>query len=286
MKYFTLLVLVLLTHTTFAQGNVKSTNQLLKSNTPPVEQLESGTDEQKKELRKKRRQQLSKDLRDVISIELYGGGALLGIITADENTDETINPSGNIGLNFRTNRLSCNFYYSYNGKNNIQVNNLSVFGNILSNPNRTGQSASFSVLARFSKSWGLSGSFTAVNNIWEVDNGTTVDASPIYGAIGLYLRPFNFESEGDNTIDFLCKAHFTHRSILGDFSKADQLIDSNIIKNRGYNGFEFSTNLLLNSVEMFVKYTYNEVDDLDIPGFSQSQIVFGVNVTGDLIKIK
>ncbi|WP_203258340.1 hypothetical protein [Hyunsoonleella ulvae] len=219
------------------------------------------------------------------SINLYGGGSLLGLVTADSDIEDATSPSGSLGVNFASERLSCNMYFSYNGRQSIEMNTLSQFGNSLMNPNIDGQSFTFSTLAQVSQLFGFSGSFQISDNLWKIDEDTEIDASPLIARLGVYFRPFDFNLENDNKLDLTFNLHFTHRNILGDFKNKTQNIAGNEITGKSYNGIDFSVNTYLNSVHLYVQYSSNKKKDLNIPGFSGAQVLFGLNVTGKLIKL-
>ncbi|MFK8013289.1 MAG: hypothetical protein AB8B80_14715, partial [Marinicellaceae bacterium] len=58
------------------------------------------------------------------------------------------------------------------------------------------------------------------------------------------------------------------------------------IDRQGYNGFECNSGLQINKMKIFTAYTYNPQVGVYLPGFSKSQVTFGLNVTGDLITLK
>ena len=225
----------------------------------------------------------------VKSASLYGGGALLGLVTSSDDVDENTSPSGSIGLNFNTSRLSADLFFSYNGKRTVEMTNLEQFGGSLMAPNSAGQSISFSLFGKLNEKFGFTGSILTVDNIWKLDASTEIDASPLVARLGFYIRPFDFSDILDSTnnrIDLTFNFNFTHREILGDFGNSEQEIGGQLIKRRGYNGFDFSTNIYLNSVQMFVQFSSNRKGEFEVPGFTGSQLTFGVNVTGALISLK
>ncbi len=227
------------------------------------------------------------DWLNIETISLYGGGSLLGLVTGETDLDEATSPSGSIGLNLATNRITSSIYYSYNGRKTVELNSIGQFGNALMNPDLSGHSFTFSALGRIHRFFGISTKFQIADNLWQIDNNETIDASPLIFRLGLYLRPFDFNSEeqNKNEINLTFNVHYTHRSILGDFNNNDQIIDGNTISSKGYNGIDFSINTYLNSVHIYVQFSRNSNKD-NIPGFSGSQVLFGINVTGNLIKIK
>jgi len=222
----------------------------------------------------------------VQEVNLYGGGGLLSLVTTKDIIDEATSTTGSIGLNFVTKRISNDLYFSYNGKQSIEIYNLSVFGNTLMNPNLSGQSISYSIFARVHKIYGVSCSIQLSDQLWKLDSISTFDASPFFFRIGGYFRPFNFTGLSDNLIDLTFNIHYTHRSILGDFNNRTQNIDGQAIEPRGYNGFDISGNFYFNSVQLIVQFSQNLISDFEIPGFSGSQITFGINVTGEMLKLK
>jgi hypothetical protein len=220
------------------------------------------------------------------SVNLYGGGSLLGLVTSDTKIEEATSPSGSIGLNFTTDRISCNLYFSYNSRKSIEMENISQFGNSLMNPILDGQSFTFSTLGRLSEKFGFSANFQIADNLWKIDEDTEIDVSPLIAKLGIYYRPFDFEMENDNKIDLTFNLHFTHRNLLGDFGNNPQFIDGFNVSQKNYNGIDFSVNTYLNSVHLYIQYSNNKKKDIYIPGFSGSQVLFGINVTGNLINLK
>lgn len=221
----------------------------------------------------------------VDSVFLYGGGKLLSLVTGDNKTDETTSPTGSLGLNFSSSRLSCNFFFSYNARQQVTMNSLSNFGNSLMNPDRSGQSFAFSMRGRLFTNFGFSSSFHAADQEWILSEGKQVDASPIVTKLGFYIRPFNFNAV-ENKVDFTLDFHFTNRVISGEFGKVNQTINNTLIKRRGYNGWDIQANVRLNAVKVYAQFSGNKVDGLDIPGFSGNQVLLGIDVTGELIKLK
>ncbi len=221
---------------------------------------------------------------NVEEIKLYGAGNVLGLVTGNNDIEETTAPTGSIGLNFTTNKLTCDLFFSYNSKQKIEVNTLGQFGNTLMNPNLGGQSFTFKVAARMKKFYGLSTSVTVADNIYMLGDNE-IDASPFILRLGGYASPFIFSTV--NKINLTFDLHFTHRSILGDFSNEEQTIEDKKILDRGYNGIDLSLNAFLNDVHIFVQFSFNEKDnDFLIPGFSGTQVLFGLEVSGNFIKLK
>ena len=54
---------------------------------------------------------------------------------------------------------------------------------------------------------------------------------------------------------------------------------------QGYNGLDVSVNMYLNAVHMFVQYSHNLNEAYNIPGFTGSQVIFGINVSGEFINL-
>lgn len=219
------------------------------------------------------------------SVSLYGGGSLLGLVTSSESIEEQTSPSGSIGVNLSTHRLSGNLYFSYNGRKMVDMMTLDQFGNSLMNPNLAGESISFYLMGRLHKYFGISTSILIADNLWKLDTINEIDASPFIARLGLYLRPFDFSEITTNKIDFTINCHFTHRAIHGDFGNKSQMIGNQIIERRGYNGIDISANIYLNSVQLFVQFSSNRKGEFEVPGFTGTQIVFGVNVTGEVVSL-
>ncbi len=231
---------------------------------------------------------INKSLK-VREASIYGGGALFGIATKSENSNNTTNISGSIGMNFRTDNFICDIFYSYNGKDTLELKKIAVFGSALMNPGIRGQSGSFSVRAFLNPRYGIRCKVVAVNHSWTIDNDEQLDASIALLKAGLFVFPFDFgEVKDNNNIDLMCGLSWTHRGILGDFGNADRYIDGNLIKPRGYNGIDLSAEFILNNIIILGQYSWNgkaKGQDFDITGFTGNQITFGVNITGDFVKI-
>jgi len=218
---------------------------------------------------------------------LYGGGLLYGIITADENVEESTSPGGSIGFNFQTNRLATSLFFTYNGDKTIDIDNLSQFGAVLMNPYQGGQSISLSVMGNLDKEnskYGFVTSFLAADNIWKIDENTEIEASPILAKLGFFYFPFEFDF--NNNVNIGLELKYTHRAIYGDFGNNDQVIDGTTIKRIGYNGLEFSLNTYLNKVKLFFNFSVNGAGDVELPGLTGNQLTFGIDVLGDIFKLK
>jgi len=230
------------------------------------------------------------DWLNVDSISIYGGGTILSLLTSQDSSKNAVSPSGSIGLNFRTPRISCNFYFSFNATRTIEIKSLEQFGSALMNPNSSGQSLNLEVTAQLFKRWGLYANLFVVDNNWQIDSSTLVESSPFVMKLGVYFSPFNFELIRENNVKFLVRISYTHREIMGDFNQKERTIENINIVPRGYNGVDLSFNLVLNMVEMYVQFSRNDVlekkSQTHIPGFSGSQVAFGLNVSGDLLKLK
>lgn len=219
------------------------------------------------------------------NVSLYGGGSLLGLVTSTDDTQENTSPSGSIGINLETDRIIANLFFSYNGREVVDMMTLEQFGNSLMNPNLAGQSISFSLLGKINNYFGVSGNFKIADNLWKLDSIKTIDSSPLVARIGFYFRPFNFDLIKNNNVDFTLNCHFTHRALYGDFGNNSQIIENQTIERRGYNGFDISANIYLNAVQLYMQLSRNSKGDFEVPGFTGTQVLFGVNVTGDIISL-
>lgn len=229
---------------------------------------------------------------NVTGASLYGGGELMSLITAKEEDElkEATSTTGSIGLNYITHRLACDLFYSYNGRKVIIMNSLSRFGNTLMNPDLSGQSFSFSILGKATNWLGGLASVQIADNLFQMDSVTTIAAAPLIFRIGFCIRPFiiNMRSKENvsNSFDFTVNFNYTHRSFLGDFNNETQIIEGQVITPRGYNGIDISANFYLNYVQLIFQFSQNSKGEFKIPGFTGTQIAFGINVTGDFIKLK
>lgn len=226
------------------------------------------------------------DFTNVTSVSVYGGGSLFGILTNDPESKSEVGPSGIIGLNFTSTRASYNLFYSYNDKEVKNINSIDALGSILMNPNTSGQSFSFGGTAALCKFGGICLSTVFVDNSWQIDSITTIDASPVMFKCGFYFSPFNFDVLTENSVQFIIKMQYAHRSILGDFSNTERQLYGVPYTHRGYNGIDISANFYMNSVELFTQFSLNDQIEPVVTGFSGSQVVLGINLSSDLIKLK
>lgn len=225
--------------------------------------------------------------RTVHKVSIYGGGSLFGLVTGDDELDEGTSPSGSLGINFATQRIQGSLYYSYNGRQTVNLSTLGQLGNSLMNPNLSGQSLTLGLTARVRSYFGANASIRIADNLWQLDDETNIDASPMVIKIGGYYSPFIFNKErlNDNELILLLGVHYVNRSILGDFRNQDIDIEGLRVNDKGYNGLDISANAFLNAVHMYVQISINGDDDILIPGYSGTQVTFGINVTGNLISL-
>lgn len=270
MKLIYLFVLIIGVQPLFSQSYTPSS---YPSQTTPIN---SSSEEGKR--KSKRDSWLKMD-----SLSIYGAGSLYGLVSASEQEEGSTSSTGSLGFNFSSERLNGNLFFSYNGKKDIEMTSIEQFGLAIMNPNQAGQAISFSLEGRLIERFGVTSSFLAVDNNWQLKDSTSIDSSPYQLKVGTYLEPFDFPSS-KNTVRFIIKLNYTHRGIFGDFGNSSHVIDGRIIEPKGYNGVDFSTNLIFNNVELFFQLSHNSKED-DIPGFSGPQVVFGLNVAGNLIKL-
>ncbi|WNJ19128.1 hypothetical protein [Pontibacter sp. G13] len=217
---------------------------------------------------------------------LYGGGSLFSHVTSQAEEADPATPSGSLGINLITDRISTNLFFTYSGKKEVEVFDLETFGAILMLPASEGQSLTFSSAARLNQLLGLNAHFLVVDNNWKLDSTTLVDASPLLVKLGFYIRPFDFPENETSVLNLTFHVHFTHRSVLGDFGNENQVIGGRDVISRGYNGLDISGNVYLNSLHFFVQYSLNrKVDDVVIPGFTGQQISFGLNFSSEAITL-
>lgn len=217
------------------------------------------------------------------SLSFYGAGSLFGLVSSADQEEVNTSPTGSLGFNFSSQRINGNLFFSYNGKKNIEMRSIEQFGIAILNPNIAGQAINLSLQARALKKAGFNLSFLAVDNTWQINDSTTIESSPYLVKWGLYLEPFVFPTTR-NTVRLILKLNYTHRGIFGDFGNTERVIDNRTIKPKGYNGLDFSTNLVFNNVELFFQLSSHSKKE-DIPGFSGPQVFFGINVAGNLIRI-
>ncbi len=222
----------------------------------------------------------------VDSFSIYGGGTLLGLITNDEDTENTTSPSGSLGINFATEGIICNLFFSYNGKKTIDMNSLAILGTSLLNPNTGGESFSITATAFLNKYFRLRADLILADNIWQIDPITSINVSPMLARFGLTYIPFDFSKLKNNNLRFNLEFLLTRRDLLGDIRNINPVIDGKELRQKAFSGFDLTANIYLNSVQMFVRLSQNYTDDFDIPGFTGSQVTFGVNATGKLITLK
>lgn len=223
---------------------------------------------------------------NVQSASLYGAGGIFSTLTGGDSIGGSTSAQGTIGLNVATKRLSTDVFFSLTGRQDLDVKNLESFGQVLMNPGLSGDALSFSVMGTLDKHWGFSLSYQVSNQLWAIDSTTRIRASPQFLRVGVYWSPFDFGEKYRDKIDLFFKAHVTHRMVLGDFSNDLRSIEGNDIIPRGYNGLDFSVNLhLKKSFEVFMQISQNGRGKFDIPGFTGTQVSFGVNVSAKVIDI-
>ena len=171
---------------------------------------------------------------------------------------------------------------------------MSQLGSSLMNPNISGQAFTTTIHSTLSNHFGVAGRFQISDNLWQIDSVTQIDATPLIARLGFYYKPFTFKdsnkvdstkNESQNKIDFSINAYYTHRVIIGEFGKTTQVIEGVNVVPQGYNGLDVSVNMYLNAVHMFVQYSHNLNEAYNIPGFTGSQVIFGINVSGEFINL-
>lgn len=253
---------LVIVNSSFAQEFVKNTFRPISKAASKAEKLENWT--------------------KVDSIFIYGGGSLLNSVSG--NGSEANPPSGSLGFNFLTSRISLNALFSYNAKSQFRMDSLSTLGSALMNPNTSGQSLSAVVVAQFVKYFGFSGQLIVAPQSWQLDSLAPKSATPFITRLGFYIRPFQFPP-GNNEVNFAIDAHFTHRDILGNFGNEIHDIGGEKIKPRGYNGFDIGGNIYLNSVRLIARFSFNNGGDPILPNLHGTQVTLGVDVAGALFRV-
>lgn len=223
--------------------------------------------------------------RKVEGVGLYGGGTLNGVVTGTDDSSSSGAINGTLGLNFYTNRILGNLFFSYNPRQTVEMRSLEDFAVSLINPNLNGHSLSLDLMFKVHPHWGLSTKFLIADNLWDLDS-STIDASPSVFKLGLYYKFLDFELL-NNDVMILINAHYTNRSVSGDFNNEQVMIEGYRVSQRGYNGFELSGNIYVNALQMYVQYSINPQGDRDflLPGFSGNQVVIGLNVSGQIFPL-
>lgn len=225
------------------------------------------------------------DWLKITSIGISGAGTLLDAATSEIDSGTT-SVAGSLGLNFNSKRMECDLYFSYNGRQTVEMSSLENLGNALMNPNVGGYAGTLDATGWLYYELGLTAKVRLADNNWKIDSVTTYKAAPFVFRGGLVLKPFNFRAfKKENEIDFTIELHYTHRSILGNFSQETRMIGGQEIKARGYNGIDCSVNLYLNAVQIFAQFSQNAKGDFSIPGFTGRQVLFGLNISGEMIKL-
>ncbi|MBI3134450.1 MAG: hypothetical protein HYZ14_07200 [Bacteroidetes bacterium] len=238
----------------------------------------------KKSLNKVKRKILAQQYFEVDSAYLYAGGMLQSIVT--NKNDDNVTPTGSLGFNFETGRITFNFYYSYNARSVFQMDSLYKLGNALLIPNNSGQSLSIGTYCAL-KNWvGLKFQTSVSDDLWQINDSTQLDTSPLLLRLGFRFTPFNFDLIKSNKIGFYVDACYTHRTILGDFRNGYYQIGDQIINQGGYNGFELTANFVFDNLALFSSYSLNPKDKYLLPGFSGSQVTFGVKLTAKAITLR
>ncbi|MGB1451404.1 MAG: hypothetical protein ACPG7E_06815, partial [Marinirhabdus sp.] len=124
----------------------------------------------------------------ITEAKIYGGGSILGLATATEETDKNASPTGSLGFNLGTHHLGLSVFFSFNTKQKVEISNLSQYGNSLINPNLGGESLSFDLRAGVRSYFDIIVGLKIADNIYTIE-GEDIDASPMKFYIGGSLKP-------------------------------------------------------------------------------------------------
>ena len=280
-KVISLMSIMLIPMLSFSQGKVASTRNIISTEVGTTQFMNIATDGNRVSQDKT---PIQKYLM-IDEISLYGAGNILGLVTASEDIEENAAPTGSIGLNMKSDKLTIDLFYSLNAKQKVTINTLAQFGNTLINPNIGGHAFTLHITGQYNQYVGFQSSFRVSDNIY-VLNEEEIDASPIALRFGGYVRPFTFpDSANGNEIQVSLSLDFTHRNVLGDFRNVTREVEGKTL-GRSYNSLDLTLSTYLNDVRIYAQGTFSKKGDFLIPGYSGAQITLGLDVSGDLISLK
>jgi len=226
------------------------------------------------------------NLFHITDIRLYGAGNILGLATATEDADENATPTGSLGINFETTLLSIDLFYSLNGRQEVEVNTLSQYGNTLINPNLGGESLNLSIIGKLNSYFSILANLKIADNIYNIGD-RLIDSSPVQRRLGLSIHPFNFNAKNnDNDISTSLDILYNRRSFIGDISNEEIFIEEERAFDDSFDGIDLIIRTNINKVSVFAQISFNTKRGVTIPGFSGTQVLFGVDISGDFITLK
>ena len=275
------------------EANSKDSSKLKIKKKWSIEQVEKKRIKFDNKKYKTHKREYWNDNLKIKEINLYGAGSILSAASGTSTPDGSSPVNGSLGVSFNFgDRQAWSVYFSYNGVNSIDINTYEQLGSALLTPQTNGNS--FIASWVWNAKWlpnktGITSNLILADDLWNYGDSNSVEISPILAKIGVFWKPFPFEIES-NKVNFILSASYTYRGALGDlhngYRDGIELSDENVnYVLRAYQGMEFAAHLLVNSVDLYFQIPVN-YPDIEIPGFGGAQVIFGLNISGDFIKLK
>ncbi len=215
---------------------------------------------------------------------IYGGAGSFANIGNVNTEDLGSNVNGSIGFNLVSSRISTDLYFTFNPLDTIEITTLNNFGSALFSPNIRGRGITLNSNIRLKKSIGCRIGYQASKSLWKFGSDY-VEASPLTTRIGIYYKPFDCSAIVNNKINLTLNLDYVNRSIKGDFANNTFVVAGQIIDPTVYHGLDFAINFLFNDINFYYQYSINRKKPIDIPGYSGTQVTFGINVSPKLTKL-
>jgi hypothetical protein len=216
-------------------------------------------------------------------ILIFGNGGLRSSATSSNGSENPTN--GSLGATFIiSDKSELTVGYTINTFKTIKINTPDDFGNNLLIPDLGGRSFTLSGTHFFFNKIGAYAEFLVADSKWEIDS-VTYETSPLSFKVGIAIAPFGNISTGDNFISLIFYAGYSNRSILGDLSNEEDIRAEFLgTTQKSFHGIEFGTSLLLNQTKVFVNVPLLFSKE-SINGLTGGQVVIGLTISGDLLKI-
>lgn len=218
-----------------------------------------------------------------LEILIFGNGGLRSSVTG-ENGGENLT-TGSLGASFiLKGRTELRVGYTINSLKTITIGNIQDYGNNLLIPDLEGQSFTLGMSHFFTGSLGVYGEVLIANSKWKINN-VDYGASPVALKLGMEIAPFGNIVKGDNFISFTFNAGYSNRSLIGTLANKDDIRDQYIgTKLKTFHGIEAGASLLINQTKVSISAPFFFSKE-SIDGLTGGQIVFGVTISGDLLKL-
>lgn len=230
---------------------------------------------------------------EIERITLYGGGSFFNLAQGKNEDNNII--SGSLGINVITKVFSTNFFYSFNNKDSVTIGGLNDLGRALMTTNRKGQSLNLNVLYKpyngtshyFKDNFAIRFRASISDQIWKTDSINAIDASPITSSISFVYIPFEVNVK-DKPFRTTVEIGGTFRAIKGDFNNQNHNIESQTIHPRGFNSIDLVLSQYISNIQFYVNTTLSgrySSERLVIPGYTGTQVMFGLNVSGGITSL-